>query len=60
MSFILFLVVKANLTTTELVAEDYYDQEITYQDKIDAKHNAKGLDISIRRSQPLQLNLSLQ
>lgn len=43
MSFILFMVFKATNTKSDLHAVDYYHQEINYQTKIDAVHNAKKL-----------------
>ena len=43
MGFILFLVVVASSTKSDLYAEDYYSQEINYQSKIDAIHNASNL-----------------
>lgn len=36
MSYILYFVFSATQTVTELEAEDYYDQEIQYQQRIDA------------------------
>jgi hypothetical protein len=35
----------------ELVAEDYYDQELGYQDKLNYAHNAKGSGINPKVSQ---------
>lgn len=43
MGFILFMVVKATQTSTDLYAEDYYAQEVNYQETIDAKRNGKRL-----------------
>lgn len=43
-SFIVFLVVRLSLTDTDLYAEDYYQQEIDYQDKITAIANIDQLD----------------
>jgi len=43
MVFILFMVFKASNTKSDLYAEDYYKQEINYQKKINALHNAKHL-----------------
>lgn len=43
MGFILFMVVKATQTSTDLYAEDYYAQEVNYQATIDAKNNGKKL-----------------
>ncbi|WP_066758198.1 FixH family protein [Crocinitomix algicola] len=41
MGFILTMVVMAHQTKTDLYAEDYYHQEVNYQDKIDAKVNGE-------------------
>lgn len=38
--FILSFVFKAAQTDTDLVAEDYYEQELNYQPTIDAENNA--------------------
>ncbi len=46
--FILFMVYKTTTVKSELVAENYYEQEIEYQDKIDKIKNAKSLDVSIQ------------
>lgn len=40
MGFILMMVFKASQTDADLNAENYYEQEITYQDRIDAIANA--------------------
>jgi hypothetical protein len=40
---ILFLVFKSISTKVDLVTEDYYQQELNYQDKIDQKRNAARL-----------------
>ena len=45
-SFILFFVIKMSTDTTydyDLVAEDYYKDELEYQDQIDKLENAKKL-----------------
>lgn len=44
---ILAVVYKAFQTTTELVAEDYYNQEIAYQDEIDARKRGRYLERSL-------------
>lgn len=38
--FIMYMVVYSFTTTNDLVAEDYYNQEIQYQTNIDAQKNA--------------------
>ncbi|CAG5078784.1 FixH family protein [Parvicella tangerina] len=43
MTFILSFVFRAAQTDTDLTSEDYYEQEINYQETIDAKNNAVGL-----------------
>ena len=43
MSFLLFMVYKTTTVTKELVAEDYYAQELAYQDRIDKLENATAL-----------------
>ncbi|RLD26345.1 MAG: hypothetical protein DRI54_03060 [Bacteroidetes bacterium] len=45
---ILFLVFKSVNTKVDLVTEDYYQQELKYQDKIDQKRNAAGLEQGLR------------
>ena len=45
---ILFLVFKSVNTKVDLVTEDYYQQELKYQDKIDQKRNAAGLSQGIK------------
>ncbi len=47
MSFILFLVFKATSTNVDLTAEDYYKQEIEYENIIEAKSNSVGLENEI-------------
>jgi hypothetical protein len=42
-TFILSFVFRAAQTDTDLTSEDYYEQEINYQQTIDAKNNAVGL-----------------
>jgi len=39
--FIVSFVVKSSFLNTDLYAEDYYQQELDYQDIIDAKVNAR-------------------
>ena len=41
--FIVSFVVKSSFLSTDLYAEDYYQQELAYQDVIDAKINAREL-----------------
>ncbi|MDB4089300.1 FixH family protein [Flavobacteriales bacterium] len=38
--FIMYMVIYSFSTSNDLVAEDYYNQEILYQDNIDAQKNA--------------------
>lgn len=45
---ILFLVFKSTSTKVDLVAEDYYQQELKYQDKIDQKRNAARLEPGLK------------
>lgn len=48
--FILYFVIKASTDTTyeyDLVAEDYYKDELEYQQKIDKLENAKQLSTNI-------------
>ncbi len=40
MSFILYLVISISRVSTDLYAEDYYQQEMEYQDRIDQKKNS--------------------
>ena len=59
MSFILFMVFKATQTESDLNAENYYEQEMAYQDRIDAIANAAPYkkDISIEQvDNGLQVN----
>lgn len=42
-TFILSFVFRAAQIDNDLYAEDYYEQEINYQETIDAKSNAQGL-----------------
>ncbi|NND76641.1 MAG: hypothetical protein HKN39_00465 [Flavobacteriales bacterium] len=51
MAFILFMVFKATSTNADLEAPDYYDQEIKYQTRIDAKDNADALDGELKVEQ---------
>ena len=47
MGFILFLVYRTMTTNIDLVAEDYYAQEIAYQEVIDGKNNYNELDTKL-------------
>nr|AWJ66068.1 hypothetical protein [uncultured bacterium] len=51
MAFILFMVFKATMTNADLEAPDYYDQEIKYQNRIDAITNTKNLIDELRIEQ---------
>ena len=51
MGFILFMVVKAFNTNTDLQAEDYYQQELDFQQKIDAIRLGKPFVHAIEISQ---------
>ncbi len=42
--FILFMVISSHSIESDLETEDYYEQEITYQDRIDAKANTASLE----------------
>ena len=44
MIFILFMVFKASMTSTDLYAEDYYQQELDYETRITAKKNSMGVE----------------
>jgi hypothetical protein len=49
-SFILYFVVKMNTNTNyehDLVTEDYYKQELAFQNEIDAEKNSKNLQKNI-------------
>lgn len=52
MVYILSFVYQSFVNKVDLVAEDYYAQEIAYQDRIDDKANAKHLtnEILVRRT----------
>ncbi|PKB00367.1 nitrogen fixation protein FixH [Flavobacteriaceae bacterium MAR_2009_75] len=54
-SFILFFVVRMNMDNRadhDLVTEEYYKQELAYQDEIDAQNNAKKLErIQLKRTE---------
>lgn len=52
MGFILFMVFKATQTNPDLYAEDYYAQEISYQQRINALSNGRtvGDDVQISDS----------
>lgn len=57
--FILFMVFKATQTKSDLYSEDYYNQEITYQSKINAVNNAqklKGALTVIQKEDTLVIN----
>ncbi len=43
MTFLVILVVKASFSGGELQYENYYEQELAFQDRIDAKENAVAL-----------------
>jgi len=45
---ILGLVFKSFQTKVDLVTEDYYQQELKYQDKIDQKRNVAGLEVGLK------------
>lgn len=45
---ILFLVFKSFNTKVDLVTEDYYQQELKFQDKIDQKRNTAGLEQGLK------------
>lgn len=45
--FILYMVVQAFNQHSDLVAEDYYAQEINYQEKLEQKANLENLDKKI-------------
>jgi len=47
MLFILFMVFKASNTSTDLYAEDYYEQELDYETRIQAIRNSKDMDKNI-------------
>lgn len=51
-AFIMYMVVQAFQMDFDLVAEDYYAQEIAYQEKINQKVNYKNLgsELSIRQT----------
>ncbi len=46
-TFIVSMVVQSFSYTIDLVSEDYYMQELAYQDRIDAKERAKELQSTI-------------
>lgn len=54
MGFILFMVFKATTTKSDLFAENYYEQEINYQSKINALQNAEKLEGEIIITQERQ------
>lgn len=47
-SFILYMVVYSFGTTNDLVAEDYYNQEIQFQENIDAQKNARPYNKEVK------------
>lgn len=49
--FILFLVSKTMKENIDLVAEDYYAQEIAYQEVIDGSENYRALGVNLELSQ---------
>jgi len=50
MAFILFLVFKTSKVNNELVTEDYYKQELDYQNKIDKMGHVRGTGVTISQS----------
>lgn len=50
-AFIMYMVIRAFQMDFDLVAEDYYAQEIAYQDKITQKSNFEELGVEIKISQ---------
>ncbi len=50
MSMILYFVISSVSYDSELVSEDYYEQEIAYQDRIDKKRNASEEKINISQN----------
>lgn len=48
MGFMLFLVLKSQTATHELVTEDYYQNELIIQDKINAKNNLNRADFDVK------------
>jgi hypothetical protein len=61
MLFIVIMVVKASRTDTELQYEDYYEQELDFQVRIDALENAKpfknGFEVILLKDN-LSVNMS--
>ena len=51
MTHILFLVYKTTQESSDLEAEDYYEQEINYQQRIQAIENLKGLSSKLEIKQ---------
>ncbi|NQX93043.1 MAG: FixH family protein [Flavobacteriales bacterium] len=51
MSFIVYMAVKASQKRVDLHVENYYEQELEYQDVIDAKQAAKRLHSSLNIQQ---------
>ncbi|MDF1677056.1 MAG: FixH family protein [Vicingaceae bacterium] len=54
MTFIISMVVYVSSKGADLVAEDYYMQEVNYQDIIDAKSNSVGLKDQLKITQDAQ------
>ncbi len=50
-TFILYMVFQLQATKTDLYAVDYYQQEVDYQQEIDAKQHAKNYDAEIEIKQ---------
>ena len=50
MAFILFLVFKTSTVNNELVTEDYYKQELDYQNKIDKMGHVQGSGATLSQS----------
>lgn len=44
MAFILYMVAQATMRNVDLEADNYYQQEIQYQDRVDALNNALGME----------------
>lgn len=54
MAFIISMVVYVSSKGADLVAEDYYMQEVNYQDIIDAKKNSVALNHAVKVQQDAQ------
>lgn len=48
MAFIIFMVVQTFRTNTDLTAEDYYSQELSFQVDIDARKNTEALESTFK------------